>query len=277
MPELSHEMPSLTQWTLPTGTLPWNPHPAPHPNVPAAAFWSWNNTLQGLTQTPPRRFSDSPLDPWQAARLTGGWPLPGAWTPGTWPPATWGASVPVRLAPCLILNPVNPSMPQLVWDISQNPMIAQRITGAHTIVPLASQFGQPATVPATDKINIAVQSPYVQHLWGSIAVTAASEVTVWDILSTIYEFFQTRLTQDEAALIRSLDRRNYDALVETYLARCRVTPALPGFERLQGLKRIDTLGNHRGFWGLWITCDDLSNSWHLNLGLVSIRPGHPGW
>jgi hypothetical protein len=189
MPQLPHERPSLTQWNFPAGTLAWTPHPAPHPNVPSTAFWNSGTALQGLPQTASRQSSNTPLDPWHAARLTGGWPLPGAdprWTPGTWPPAAWGASVPVRLAPCLIPNPANPNMPQLVWDISQNPAGARRITGAHTIIPLSSQFNQQALVPATDEVHIAVQSPYVQRLWGSIKVTTSSKVTVWDILSYVY-------------------------------------------------------------------------------------------
>jgi hypothetical protein len=186
IPELPQEMPSLSQWNFPGGTLLWSPHPAPHPNVPASIFWGGNAGLQGLPRTTRTQFSNTPLDPWQAARLTGGWPLPGAdprWTPGTRPPVAWGASVPVRLAPCLIPNPGNPNMPQLVWDVSQNPTTAQRITGAHTIISLASQFHEQAIVPATQEIHIAVQSPFVERLWGSIVVTTKSTATIWDILS----------------------------------------------------------------------------------------------
>jgi hypothetical protein len=95
------------------------------------------------------------------------------------------------------------------------------------------------------------------------------------LFSAIYEFFQIQLTQTEVDYIQSLDQRNYDSLVKAYCARCNVTPALPGFERLQGFKRIDILGDKRGWWGLWITFDDFANSWHLNLGLVDLRPGRP--
>jgi hypothetical protein len=293
MPELPQEAPSLTQWNFPGGTLAWSPHPAPHPNIPATAFWTGNNALQGLPHTTPRQISTTPLDPWQAARLTGGWPLPGAdprWIPDTWPAAA--SSVPIRLAPYLIPNPANPDMPQIVWDISQNPSGAQRITGAHTIISLSSQFHQQAIVPATEEVRIAVESPFVEHLWGPIMVTSKSKITVWDILSyvslmsfschlahlgisAIYEFFQKRLTHSEVRYIQSLDPRNYDILVDAYCARCNVTPALPGFERLQGLKRIDILGDKRGFWGIWISFDDSSSSWHLNLGLVNLRVGPP--
>jgi hypothetical protein len=185
MPELPQEMPSLMQWNFPTGSLAWSPHPAPHPNVPATAFWGGNSVLQGLPQNTPRQYPRTPLDPRQTAQLTGGWPLPGAdpeWTPGTWPPVAWGASVPIQLAPCLIPNPANPNMPQMVWDVSQNPVRAQRITGAHTIISLGSQFHQQATVPAAEEVHIAVQSAFVERFWGSIKVTSKTKLTVWDIL-----------------------------------------------------------------------------------------------
>ena len=192
MPELPQEDPSLTQWNFPAGALTWSPHPAPHPNVPATTFWGGNTPLQGLPHNTPRQFSNTPLDPRQTAQLTGGWPLPGAdprWTPGTWPPVAWGASVPVQLAPCLIPNPANPDMPQIVWDISQNPVRAQRITGRHTIIPLGSQFHQQAIVPATEEVHIAVQTTFIEQLWGPIKVNTTTKITVWDILLQVFLFF----------------------------------------------------------------------------------------
>jgi hypothetical protein len=77
-------------------------------------------------------------------------------------------------------------MPQLVWDISQNPATAQRITGAHTIIPLSSQFQEQAILPATGEVRIAVQSTFIERLWGSISVNTESHLTVWDILSYVY-------------------------------------------------------------------------------------------
>jgi hypothetical protein len=73
-------------------------------------------------------------------------------------------------------------MPQMVWDVSQNPVRAQRITGAHTIISLGSQFHQQATVPAAEEVHIAVQSAFVERFWGSIKVTSKTKLTVWDIL-----------------------------------------------------------------------------------------------
>jgi hypothetical protein len=59
----------------------------------------------------------------------------------------------------------------------------------------------------------------------------------------------------EVDYLQSLDPGNYDILVNAYFARCNVTPALPGFEQSQGLKRVDLLGDQRAFWGLWVSVD----------------------
>ena len=181
--------------------------------------------------------------------------------------------MPIRLAPCLIPNPANPDLPQIVWDVSQHPTRAQRITGAHTIVGLSPQMNQQAVVPATQEVHIAIQASYIQRLWGTIRVQTKSTAAVWDILNAIYEYFQTPLKQSEVDYLQSLDPGNYDILVNACYARCNVTPALPGFEHSQGLKRVDLLGDQRAFWGLWVSVDEAANSWHLNLGLVNLRPG----
>ncbi|KIK12755.1 hypothetical protein PISMIDRAFT_18509 [Pisolithus microcarpus 441] len=43
----------------------------------------------------------------------------------------WPTDAPVRLAPWLIPNPVNPYVPQLERDVSKHPSTARRVTGAH--------------------------------------------------------------------------------------------------------------------------------------------------
>jgi len=58
-----------------------------------------------------------------------------------------GASVPGPTCPCLIPNPGNPNMPQLVWDVLSEPTTAQRITGAHTISPLLPSFTNKPSFP----------------------------------------------------------------------------------------------------------------------------------
>lgn len=294
IPELPTDMPSLQQWSFPAGVLAWSPHPArecssffsllevtelfwlAHPNVPASAFWSDANTLQGMPQTQ-HHYTPKTLRSSQITQITGGHPLPGqdvTWTPGTWPPTPWDMTpVPIRLSPCIIPNPGNPDLPQIVWDITQNPIRAQRITGAHTIIPLASRMGEQAVVPAVQEIHIATQNPIVQQMWGNISLQTVSAATIWDLLHAIYEYFQTPLTYAEVGYLQSLDPNNYDVLVAAWRARCNVTPSLPGFEAAQGLKRADLLGDQRAFWGMWVSIDDAQNSWYLNLGLVNLQSG----
>lgn len=82
----------------------------------------------------------------------------------------------------LIPNPSNALLPQVVWDVAQNPTKAQRITGSHTLVPLNSMFGQQATSPATNEIQIGVQVAQMEKMWGPINVTSSKAITVWDLL-----------------------------------------------------------------------------------------------
>jgi hypothetical protein len=169
------------QWYFPTGVLAWSPHPAPLSDVFPTASSTGNTALEVVPYAP---VGPSPR-PWPT-RPAGGWPLPAAdarWTPGTWPPVAWGTNVPVQIAPCLIPNPVNLNLPQIIWDISQNPVRAQLITGAHTIVSLGAQFSDQAIIPATQEVHVAVPSNFVQRLWGSIEIkTKSSKVTIWELL-----------------------------------------------------------------------------------------------
>ena len=164
-------------------------------------------------------------------------------------------------------------MPHLVWDISQSPSATRRITGAHTIISAQPRLKEQATVPGTLEVYIALQASIIQELWGPIKISKQTMVTAWDILYAIYDYFQTPLTHAEVDFLSGLHPDNYPRLVDAWIARCNVTPALPGFEARQGLKRVDLLGDKRCWWGCWIDIDQASGSWYLNLGLVNLRPG----
>lgn len=181
--------------------------------------------------------------------------------------------MPVLLNPLLIPNPVNPEMPHLVWDISQSPSGTRRITGAHTIISAQPQLKEQATAPNTPDIYIVLQGLIFQQLWGPIKISKQTTVTAWDVLSAVYDYFQTPLTHTEVEFLGGLHSDNYDRLVDAWKARCNVTPALPGFEARQGLKRVDLLGDKRCWWGCWVEIDQTNGSWYLNLGLVNLRPG----
>ncbi|KAI6120066.1 hypothetical protein EDD17DRAFT_1012609 [Pisolithus thermaeus] len=243
------------------------------------------------------------LDPYTAAHLLGRWPfsgispwwpplplgtIPGAdtvpqWSPGTWPPMPWPTDVPVRLAPWLIPNPVNPGVPQLDWDVSLHPTTARRVTGAHVTLPLDSAGGgstgiridnEPATSPASDRIVVLCDVGLVNQLWGPIVIERPGRrVTVRDLLEGIYAFFQTHLTHAEVERISSLGEDNYRLLVDAYRKRTtqRQLGVLRDWEWREGMRRVDCLGDGRWWWGVWVTYNS-NETWQLNLGLVN--PAH---
>ena len=85
----------------------------------------------------------------------------------------------------LIPNPSNSLLPQVVWDVAQNPAKAQRITGSHTLVPLNTLFNQQATSPAANEVQIGVQVAHMEKLWGPITATSSKAITVWDLLKSV--------------------------------------------------------------------------------------------
>ncbi|KAL4064730.1 hypothetical protein V8B97DRAFT_1300688 [Scleroderma yunnanense] len=282
--------PDLAAWRFPTGTLSWIPHPFPHPSVSAAVFWS-GPTVIGPSPAAPIIAHAEPLNPTAAARLTGGWPLPGAvpiWSPGTWPLMPWPIDVPVRLAPWLIPNPINSVLPQLEWDVSTHPSTARRVTGAHVNVALDMSgaggsrgraiLDEPATSPGFDRILVLCDVGLMSRLWGPIVIEPArgNTVTIRDLLDGIHTFFQTPLTHAEVGHISTLGRDNYSLLVDAYRKRTTdprvgADTGLRDWEWRQGLKRVDCLGDRRWWWGVWVTYNS-NGTWNLNLGLVN--PAH---
>jgi len=260
MPTFPHEAPSLQQWTFPGGALTWSPHPAPHPEIPAAHFWTQNNGLRDLPANA-RRFRNTPLSASQAAQLTGGWPLPGTapwWNHNVWPQNVHDVtSSPVQLAPCLIPNPADGDNPQIVWDVAYTPHGAKGLT-PYATVNLHAHFNKMATNPAVDKIHVMIHDGLAQRIWGDMIIQNQNKVSVWDILYGIYAYFQTPITQQELEYLQRLDRSNHSILLDAARSRSSVAPG--------EIKRVDSLGGQRRFWGIWIT-DRRQEGWCLNLGL----------
>ncbi|KAI5991925.1 hypothetical protein EDD15DRAFT_2549481, partial [Pisolithus albus] len=256
----------------PASSVPGRPLPPPHdPHTTAAAAH-------------PRR---TPL------------PTPGAGSipqrnPGTRPPMSRPMDMPVRLAPWLMPNPVNPYIPQLEWDVSRHPSTARRVTGAHVTVPLDSAEGgagagstgtgianAPVTYPESDRIIISCdQIGIIGQLWGPIVIErlGGRRVTIGDLLAGIYAFLQTRVTRAEVDRISALGEENYQSMVDAYRRRTtrRELGALRDWEWREGVRRVDCLGEGRWWWGAWMTYpyhnDGDSNldgpRWRLSLGLV---------
>ena len=210
--------------------------------------------------------------------------MPGAcptWTPGAWPPGG-AASTPgatsrrglIQLAPWMIPNPRNPALPHMMWDISQSPTTANRITGNHVIVSVMDKLDDIATHPAVDRLVVACQVGVAEMFWGHIDVKASRSkgVTVWDVFNGIYEYFQKRVGRRELDRMKELlgDERLEEKMADAFYQRVRITPALPGYELKGGLKRVDCLGDSCFFWGLYVSYND-DGSWQLNLGLVNRR------
>ncbi len=227
----------------------WVPHPLPDPVVPASAFW----TPQWFSA--PRVVHDTPIDVATALRLTGGVPLPGAapvgWAP-VWPPPQNAlpdtVSIPIHLNPYLAPNPCG-QIPFVAWDISQPPVTAKRVTGRNCVVDLTPQFGGTATWPAVKHLQIASDSCMEGQFWGPIIVQSKEEITVWDVMNAIYEHFQQQLTQSEVDYISDLHPVNYRMMKDAWDQRCRKSNSLRDWERRQGLRRIDVLGDEKCWYG----------------------------
>ena len=207
--------------------------------------------------------------------------MPGAcptWTPGPWPPtsalATTSRRAPIQLAPWIIPNPCNAALPHIMWDISQLPTTAKRITGNHVIVSVTDRLDNIATHPAVDRLVVACQVGVAQSLWGHIDVRAsgAKGVTVGDVFTGIYEYFQKRVGRRELNRMKEMlgDEQLEERMAGAFYQRVLITPALPGYELKQGLKRVDCLDDACFFWGLYVSYND-DNTWQLNLGLVNRR------
>ena len=207
--------------------------------------------------------------------------MPGAcpcWTPGAWPPTAAAAATsrraPIQLAPWMIPNPCNASLPHIMWDISQSPTTAKRITGNHVIKDLMDKMDDVATEPAVGRLVVVCQVGVAQQRWGHVEVKASRPkgVSVWDVFNGVYEYFQTRVSRRELDRMKEMlgDEELEVKMADAFYQRILVTPALPGYELKAGLKRVDCLGDACFFWGLYVTYND-DNSWQLNLGLVNRR------
>ncbi|KAI6011122.1 hypothetical protein EDC04DRAFT_781420 [Pisolithus marmoratus] len=291
--------PGLYAFRFPVRPLSWSPHP--HPYVPVG--WDGNTVFAQLAQQRPATappVQQQQPDPYTETHQSGGWPLPGTsawwpswlpgttsvagsvpqWSPGTWPPLPWPTDIPVRLAPWLIPNPVNPNVPQIEWDVSTHPTTARRITGAHVTLPLDSGVGgsagagishEPAISPASDRILVRHDIGLISQLWGPIVIERpGGRVTIRDLLEGIYAFFQTHLTHAEVERISSLGQDNYRSLVDAYRRRTtqRQLGVLRDREWREGLRRVDCLGDRRWWWGAWVTYNS-DGTWQLHLGLMN--------
>src|SRR6266702_925228 len=247
------------------GMVAWQPYPYPYPGTsPAAAFWPTPALV--APSIPPT----TPLTPGQPLAISGGLPLQGTqplWAPvESWPPPE--QTLPVHLSPWLAPNPVNPDRPHVVWDVSEAPSKAQRISGKDIFVSMHEAFSPDATAvfPETDEIVVVCDAGLAQDMWPPIRIRK-EKVTSGDVFWAIFEYFQKPMTRDEVEHIKTRSEDGYRRLLEACYRRCARSPGLADITRRQGVRRVDCLEDRTAWWGLWPVWA-LDGTWSLQLSLM---------
>jgi len=259
------------QPAAPAGMMTWPPQQQPFLGMSPAAAWS--TPASAAAPLTPAVMS-TPLTPAQTLGVSGGLSFSGAlpfWTSvDSWPPAE--RTLPLHLAPWLAPNPVNTERPHVMWDISEPPSSAKRISGKDVIVDMHDAFSSGATAvfPETDEIVVVCNMGLGgQDMWPPIRIRKRhGKVTSGDVFWTIYEFFQKTITCDEVDLIRERSDDDFRRLLEACYQRCKRTPGLADITRRQGVKRIDCLENRTTWWGM-VPVWGADGTWTLHLGLMA--------
>ncbi|KAI0293723.1 hypothetical protein B0F90DRAFT_1760912 [Multifurca ochricompacta] len=270
--------PMATSLTLPSSWAPNTPQiqlPAAYGPSPATSMRNSNpdrmaasspsppgNVRRGVLVNASTRDSKHSADtatPGHTFALSGGLPLPGTqpfWAPTeSWPPSE--STLPLHVAPWLAPNPANADRPHVVWDVSEPPSKARRISGKDIFVDMQDAFSPDATAvfPETDEIVVVCNTDQEE------------QITSGDVFWAIYEFFQKPITRDEVELIKSRSEDEFRRLVEACYRRCLRAPGLADITRRQGVKRVDCLEDRTAWWGMWPVWA-VDGTWSLHLGLM---------
>ncbi|KAG1765231.1 hypothetical protein EDD22DRAFT_951222 [Suillus occidentalis] len=155
-----------------------------------------------------------------------------------------------QIAPWIVKNPFQPTMPMLQWDVRQNPITARLTTGAHVSTNLAHVLSSPITNIPVGIIEIAIPACPMAYMWNAIRVQKTSAIKVQDVLDAIYEWLQIPLTRAEMEHIEDVNPYGVDAVLQALQERASTSPTLHGWEHRQGPRRIDCLGDVRRWMGL---------------------------
>ncbi|KAJ7251168.1 hypothetical protein B0H12DRAFT_1185507 [Mycena haematopus] len=196
------------------------------------------------------------------------------WTPGTFPPKPFGTPVPLHVHPELIPNPINPTIPQLQWDILHSAEQARLYTGRGILKK--PNLKDDAIFPSAPKIWICADEvncqilAYWMRIWGPIVVEAGS-VKIRDILDQVHKYFDVDLTRQDRRLIRSsrsaVNPAPYTPLDMAAWKRAEDAYVLPAYSERGQYKRIDVLGAFRCWGGVRpIVLQD--GTWRLFLNLL---------
>lgn len=263
---------------VPDPTLPgafWVEHTAPGPHTGVSAIPS----LPGAATTPGAapQFSwtpGPPAPPPMVGNFTPGF-TPGsvpafgpAMAPSPWPvqscPTTpaWvmRATPSVMLNPHLCVNLASVSQPPLVWDIAHLPSRAtlRHLTGRNLIIPVkGKEFKEAAVYPPGLAMHIHLNHhawSYMYNAWGPIIVNYRgkdNKVSVWDVLDAVYNYLQNKMDWEEYCAVSPFGTsdENHNRLMDAWDQRCLTADSLEDFERSQGVRRIDILGDDRRWCG----------------------------
>ncbi|KAJ7176415.1 hypothetical protein C8R43DRAFT_975576 [Mycena crocata] len=179
------------------------------------------------------------------------------WAPGTFPALPFGTPVPLHIHPTLIPNPINPTIPQLQWDVLHAPEQARLYTGRGIVK--APNLKDTVSFPVADKIFICADGDncrllsYWMELWGPIVVEKAKGVKIIDMLDAIREYFRVPLTDRDFRLIRRsrspVNPSPYGPLASAAFKRAEDSYELRDISTME-FKRIDAMGMYRQWGGV---------------------------
>jgi hypothetical protein len=159
--------------------------------------------------------------------------------------------------------------PHVVWDISEPPSKAKRISGKDVFVDMNEAFSSnvPAVFPETDEIIVVCNTGLAQDLMQPIRIRKHN-VSCGDVFWAIYEYFQKPISRDVVDIIKGRSEDDYRRLLEACYRRCSRAPGLADITRRQGVRRVDCLDDRTAWWGMWpVWAAD--GTWSLHLGLTS--------
>ena len=167
------------------------------------------------------------------------------------------------LNPHLGVNPTSFFQPPLVWDIAHLPSRAtlRHVTGRNLVVPIKDkEFKEAAVYPPGMPMHLHLRHPawsYMYAKWGPIIVECRrkdNKISVWDVLDAVHEYLQEPIGWEELLALapHGNDDENCRRLLDSWDQRCRTADSLEDFERGQGIKRIDVIGDERRWCGRYI-------------------------
>lgn len=164
------------------------------------------------------------------------------------------------LNPLLTPNANDGTTPYLKWDMAQMPAkgTLKYLSGQNLVLPVKdADFKQMGVHPPGMAIHIHLVHPSwpsMSAMWGPIIVSPHGKenmVSVWDVLDTVYNYLQTQIDWTEYMKFAPLGTQdpNHERMHDAYVQRCRNADSLEAYERKQGMRRIDCLGDQRRWNG----------------------------